>query len=224
MTGTIEVVAANSTGITTQATVDQYAARHMASEHDQQVAIITSTRNVPGVSDGPDGTQVWTVRAGTDWHNGHLDVIAFLPSTLTIRQGDTVVWYVDHNAPHTVSFRGDDGVSVDFIQLQLPNGTILTSEQMMQQGPPPPPTGPGDPSQMPRLVVGPGAMPYKASPTHNGHSTYNSGLFGLHLNEPVVPGAPSTWALAFDVPGTYRYLCTLHEALGMEGTVTVLPR
>ena len=37
----------------------------------------------------------------------------------------------------------------------------------------------------------------------------------------VAPG--QVYRHRFDVPGTYRYICTHHEALGMSGTITVTP-
>jgi plastocyanin len=32
------------------------------------------------------------------------------------------------------------------------------------------------------------------------------------------------WGLTFNTPGTFEYLCALHEHTGMKGSVTVLPR
>ncbi|MBM2810256.1 MAG: rus [Chloroflexi bacterium] len=220
MTGTVLVAASGP--LTTQATIDQAVATHMSAVHDAQASLINSMRNTAGVADGPNGTQVWTARAGTEWHNGHLDIMAFMPSDVTIRQGDTVVWYADQNAPHTVTFKGDDNVLTDFIMVQMADGSMMSMDMMA--GPPPPAAGPPDLATMPRFVVGPGTQPIKASPTHDGHSTYNSGLFGLHGNAPVGPGAPNTWSLTFDVPGAYQYTCVLHESLGMKGSVVVLPR
>jgi plastocyanin len=40
-------------------------------------------------------------------------------------------------------------------------------------------------------------------------------------SDPVPPG--ETYRHHFDVAGTYRYVCSPHEGLGMAGTVTVLP-
>lgn len=221
MTGSVQVVAAGAAGISTQAAVDGLAATHMAAVHDRQIAQIYATRNTAGVSDGPAGTQISTVRAGTEWKGGHLDVLAFLPEDVTVRQGDTIVWYVDQNVPHTVTFVSEGATKPDFVLIQLPDGTILTPEQA---GPPPPPPdpslGPPDPSLLPRLVIGPAAVPFNAAPTFNGTGLFNSGLIGFHANEPL--GSP-TWALTFDAPGTYHYHCALHEQLGMVGTVTVLP-
>ena len=61
-------------------------------------------------------------------------------------------------------------------------------------------------------------------PTYDGRSFYNSGLLG----DPVLwtDGVPlsNTWALTFNTPGSFEYICVLHDALGMKGTITVLPR
>lgn len=34
----------------------------------------------------------------------------------------------------------------------------------------------------------------------------------------------TSWALTFDTPGVYEYICALHHELGMKGTITVVPR
>lgn len=36
--------------------------------------------------------------------------------------------------------------------------------------------------------------------------------------------AESTWALTFDRPGTFEYICAIHRDVGMVGTVVVQPR
>jgi len=46
-------------------------------------------------------------------------------------------------------------------------------------------------------------------------SFFNSGLLGEHPGV-TVPLA-KVWALTFDVPGEFEYLCVLHDPLGMEG-------
>ncbi|MBM2810255.1 MAG: rus [Chloroflexi bacterium] len=225
MNGVVEVVEAGASGLTNQAAVDAFAANHMTNVHEPQLALIMATRNTAEQSPLPDGSSLWAVRAGTDWKNGHLDVEAFMPEDLTVRQGDTVLWNVDQNVPHTVTFVGQGAARPDFILIQLPDGTMMSFDP---SGPPPEmPPGPVDPSQMPRFILGPAAIPGRASPVHNGVGLYNSGLIGFDSNEPLAPpGSPATatWSLSFGAPGTYDYVCLLHEQLGMKGTVTVLPR
>jgi plastocyanin len=49
-------------------------------------------------------------------------------------------------------------------------------------------------------------LPPRAKPFHSGE---------------IAPG--KTWRMSFSVPGTYKYVCTLHEDHGMTGTVIVKP-
>lgn len=195
MSGAIEVVPSGTAGITTQAAVDGLAARHMAEVHDAQVAVIMATRNDPRPIEATGGSTLWFVRTGTDWRGGHLDVNAYMPAELTIRRGDTVVWYIDHRIPHTVTF--------------VPEGSE-----------PPPPFDPAPALDgTPRLVYGPGAMPARPGPVHNPAEFFNSGIFGDFGNQTL--GGAGAWALTFDTPGTYEYFCYLHGPLGMRGTITV---
>ena len=34
----------------------------------------------------------------------------------------------------------------------------------------------------------------------------------------------TAWSLTFVTPGTFEYVCGVHEELGMKGTITVVPR
>lgn len=217
MTGVIEVVEAGSAGIMTQTDVRSIAA-HMAAVHDAEIAKIYAERNAAGWAAGPNGNSIWFVRAGTDWKYGHLDILGFLPDNLEVWQGDTVVWTVDHGAPHTVTFPVEGAAPPDTILIQLPDGTTLSPSEA---GPPPGPGGPPpDPSLPPRLVLGPGFVPAGA-PVYDGVSFANSGIFGYDGNTPL---GSQSWALTFGAPGTYQYICLLHDLLGMTGTITVLPR
>jgi plastocyanin len=194
MNGVIDVVQPGTPGITTQAAVDDLAARHMAQVHDAQVAAIMATRQDPRPLEDTNGT-TWFVRSGTDWRAGHLDVLGFMPQDLTVRRGDTVVWYVDHRIPHTVTF-------------------VPAGEE------PPPPLKPGlSPDGTPRLVYDIGAEMVRPGPVHDPTKFFNSGLFG-DVNNQVLGGA-GAWSLTFDTPGTYEYFCYLHAPMGMVGTITV---
>ncbi len=222
MTGTVEVVPPGSASVTSQAAVDAAAATHFAQQHAGEVAEIYATRNAPTRVEGPRGTQITMVRAGTDARWGHLDIEAFMPDNVTIQQGDTVIWYVDHVQPHTVTFMPTDGrPTPDFVLIQLPDGQMV---------PPPPPDEPPppeflaameNPETAPRLVLGPAAM-RTSDPVHDGRSLYSSGLIGEHpyVDVPM----EKSWGLTFNTPGTYEYICFLHEPIGMKGSVTVLPR
>ncbi len=221
MTGTVEVVAAGAPGITAQSAVDAAAAVHYAQDHAGQVAEIYATRNAPTRIEGPRGTNITMVRAGTDVRWGHVDIEAFMPDNVTVQQGDTVVWYVDHVQPHTVTFHPTDGSHPDFILIQLPDG------RMIQPPPPDVPPPPeflemmANPELAPRLVFGPAAL-RTSDPVHDGRSLYSSGMIGEHplLDIPM----QKAWGLTFNAAGTFEYMCALHEQIGMKGIVTVLPR
>jgi plastocyanin len=220
MDGYVEVVAPGSSGITTQAAVDEFAAAHLARDHAEEIAKIMATRNRAVRLDGSDGTNIWFVRAGTNERRGHVDIQAFLPDSLAVMQGDTVVWYVDHSQPHTVTFAGP-GERVDLVSIQLPDGRTVPAPA---PGQPPPPdilAALADPSVQPRLVLT-GGVPNRPGPVHDGESTYNSGLIGEHLL--VTYPMEKTWALTFGTPGVYPYVCALHEPQGMKGTITVVAR
>lgn len=221
MDGTVEVVAPGSSGITTQAAVDQYAATHLGDTHAAQIAELMAMASRSERHDGPGGASTWVVRAGINWRRGHVDLQAFFPNTLTIREGDTVVWYVDHVQPHTVTFPPAAGPHPEFVAVQLPDGSLLPAPEPDQ---PPPPEIIAlfmDPTSQPRIVY-PGATASRSGPVHDGRGLYNSGFIGEH---PAIPyPIDKSWALTFGAPGTYRYVCLLHEPQGMEGTITVLPR
>ncbi len=221
MDGYVEVVAPGAAGITTQAAVDEFAASHLAREHAADAAQIIASRGRANRLDGPDGTSVWFVRAGTNERRGHLDIQAFLPDTLAVSQGDTVVWYVDHVQPHTVTFHPTDGPRLPFAAIQLPDGQLLSAPAPGQEPPPEVLEAFADPPTAPRIVMV-GALPTRPSPVHEGRGGYSSGLIGEH---PLVTyPMEKTWALTFGAPGVYQYDCELHEQIGMKGTITVLPR
>ena len=62
------------------------------------------------------------------------------------------------------------------------------------------------------------ATPTKPAGVYDPQQVFNSGRIGSNRPE------GNTWALTFDVPGTFEYFCGIHRELGMKGTITVLPR
>jgi plastocyanin len=221
MVATVEVVAPGTAGITSQAAVDQSATTHMAAVHDRQVAEIMATRNRAERSDSVDGTSIWSVRAGTNWRWGHLDILAFLPDQVTVNQGDTVLWYVDHSLPHSVTFQPVGAPPVDFVSIQLPDGTLVSPPAPGEEPPPELLAMLADPNVTPRLVFT-GATPLRPSPAFDGSNAFNSGIIGEFAGTSIP--MDKTWALTFDTPGTFDYVCVIHEPMGMKGTITVLPR
>ena len=126
----------------------------------------------------------------------------FYPTTLTVNEGDTVVWVSSTPEPHTVTFLKAGEASPPFIVPENSTGT-------------------------PRLIFNPlGAFPFPAgNNTYAGSGYYNSGLMDQE------PNSPKEYRLTFTKAGTYQYLCLLHgsataagEYMGMVGTVVVKPR
>jgi plastocyanin len=220
MLAAVEVVAPGSPGITSQAVVDQYAATHLTAVHGPEVAEMMVTRNRAERSESRDGASIWAVRAGTNWRWGHLDLLAFLPDDLTIRQGETVLWYVDHALPHTVTFQPVDGPPLEFVSVQLADGTMVRAPGLGEAPSPELLALLMDPAASPRIVFT-GAAAARPSPTHDGRSGYNSGFIGEWVGTPLP--MDKTWALTFTTPGTFAYTCVIHEPMGMKGTITVLP-
>ena len=73
---------------------------------------------------------------------------------------------------------------------------------------------------MPLFIVNPKvARPTVPSRTYDPSQYYNSAQIGLNQQ---VRG--TTWALTFDKPGVYEYVCALHHEMGMKGTITVVAR
>jgi plastocyanin len=220
MDGYVDVVPPGTAGITSQAVVDQFAATHYADDHAADADQIMSTRSKPDSDSAPGDATMWFVRAGTNERRGHMDLNAFLPDSLTVAQGDTVVWYTDHEIPHTVTFPAP-GTHPELLAVQLPDGRMLPAPT---PGEPPPPDvleALRDPASAPRLVFV-GGVETRPSPLYDGTSLYNSGFIGEH---PLVTyPTERTWALTFDTPGVYQYVCLLHEATGMKATITVQPR
>jgi plastocyanin len=113
---------------------------------------------------------------------------------VTINVGDTVEWEQDDpETPHTVTFPGD-GAAPEFILVE------------------------GQPPQV-KLIVNPVALAPAGGSIYSGTVLANSGFMpGVDSPQP----GPRTYALTFDKPGTYNYLCVIHGSIGMVGSVTVV--
>jgi plastocyanin len=137
---------------------------------------------------------VWAISMDTP-NSPHAALQRFFPQNLTIQVGDTIRWTNPAlTEPHTVTFRA---------------GTPREPEFQ----PVPQPSGP------PRLVANQRVFaPVVPASPYDGQSYANSGFLG--------EGIPfgREFSLTFGQPGTYQYVCVLHEDLGMSGFVTVTPR
>jgi len=173
--------------------------------------------------DNHDGTTTWYVTPGAQSSDRKVAVLEFLPQNVSIKSGDRVVWRMrESNEPHTVTFPNDLGT--DQVPLcNAANGAPDSPAFPVKF----PPAGPSD------FGCAPGTGPVEFEfGGGNGVSTVSSpatvsdsGLMGSRRLARSY-GLPKTavltkWTVSFTgaTPGTYTYVCQIHE--GMAGTVTV---
>jgi LPXTG-motif cell wall-anchored protein len=146
----------------------------------------------PATSAGANGT-VHQVRMG--YGDGTMAWLRFGPADITVNAGDTVEWTEgDVETPHTVTFVSG-GTEPEF---------ALTENQA---------SGP------PKIVLNPEVVNPAGGSTYSGTGYFSSGVI---WGTKVPMSGPRTYSLTFDKPGTYPYVCALHDTVGMKGTVTVL--
>jgi plastocyanin len=103
MSGTVSVLdepegdAPQQAEVTSEA--DEQRAEYLAEGRD---ALTELQDSEPESAPGPNETTVWQVVAG--FSTDHTDVRAFVPDSIEIEPGDTVVWVNQATEPHTVTF------------------------------------------------------------------------------------------------------------------------
>jgi plastocyanin len=137
----------------------------------------------------PSNSATAAIAAGVQ--SGPVDVLRFMPERVIVGEGDSLsfVWRTQ-GTPHTVTFLGGQP----------------TPDVIMPQ---PQANGP------PKLQINPAVLAPAGNPQNwNGASLLHSGF-----RQPL-PGQPNPeFTVHFQNPGTYDYVCLLHE--GMVGTVIV---
>jgi plastocyanin len=194
MVGEVVVEAANAVDLPTQAEIDAQAAAEAAPliEMAEVTRVATTDPEMVRSDLGPGGTTFWYVPSGQFGPDPRVEIFDFFPKDITIKSGDTVIWT-------STSFH-----QVAFFPGQPAPEFIIPQEQA------------GGP---PLLIINPAvAFPAKPAGEYDGTQPFSSGLIGLPLA--ASPGG-NTFALTFSEPGMYEYVCALHRALGMRGTVTV---
>jgi plastocyanin len=123
-------------------------------------------------------------------------VMRFLRDTTVVRVGDTVEWTnVGPIVPHTVTFG---------IEPPTPTLVMLPSAGVTM-----------DSDGARHAVIG--------SPTDNVNSGFLIAAPQERVGLPQSPQTVTRFRVTFTSPGTYNYICALHDDLGMIGTVTVIP-
>ena len=123
-------------------------------------------------------------------------VMRFLRGTTDVHVGDTVEWTnLDPVTPHTVTF----GIEPAEADLVPPSANVTR-----------------DSDGALHAVIG--------SPADNVHSGFVLAAPQERAGLAQSPLGVTRFRVTFTVPGTFRYICALHDDLGMVGTVIVHPR
>jgi len=194
MIGEVVVEPATATGLPTQADVDAEAEAERAPLLAMAETLRSQTTSTDGVRSEPgaNGTTIWYVPAGQTGPDPRVEIYDFFPKDLTIKKGDTVIW--TSTFFHEVSFFPGEPAPEFILPEEQPNGPPL-------------------------LVINPEvAFRNKPAGEYDGTEAFGSGLMGLPIADN--PGG-TTFALTFSEPGTHEYVCGVHRALGMKGTITV---
>jgi plastocyanin len=193
MKGKIVVQPAGSPYPYTQEQIDAEATRLLAADMESALQAEPKIQNI-SPRRGANGTTIWGVKLG--YGNGQMSWMRFIPENLTIHAGDTIEWIRgEAETPHTVTFlSGSDEPELVLVEPQ-------------QNG-------------QPKLVLNPIVWLPAGNKVYSGEGYFNSGfIWGKMV---PMPG-PANYTLSFDTPGTYDYLCVLHDFMGMKGRITVLP-
>ena len=210
MTGTVHVLPTSATLPFTQADYDNEA-------EEQAREIINAKGIIPRVSrdDFHPGQVAQVITGGglvaTGGGKSYLAIMRFMPSQITVHVGDTVEWTNFNPAePHTVTFGVEPLVPTAMLGTTTdPDGAISGAL---------PNTITND---FPRADGGP-----SCSAAPNCANTFNPGFITAAAQD--VTGAPQTSSITrtrvtFTQPGTYNYICAIHDELGMKGEVDVIP-
>jgi plastocyanin len=173
------------------AAVDNQAA--IDARRTSQVNSDLATKAIPAIMSNVGELQTEGSSAGiaAGVQNGLVDVQRFFPQRTTIKAGDSVTWiWKTEDTPHTVTFLA--GQPAPDIILPQPQAN----------GPP-------------KLQLNPQMLaPAGNALKWDGGTYLNSGFL-----QPM-PGQPTpAFSVTFVQPGSYDYLCLLHE--GMVGTIVV---
>jgi plastocyanin len=205
MKGTV-TVAPTGTNIPSSARQDKRGARQMHRAAKQAIkldrVLTKATDNHHGRHHHHSRKPAWgsksaNVVAGDGTKS--FSLLGFYPKNLTVRAGSSVTWHwLGDNEIHTVTI-GPDSVleELDEALIGPPPSFILDPEGALPTDPPGGPT-----------------------PVHN-PTSHGEGLTGSGVISDNPGGTPNTFTATFDTPGTYHYVCLIHD--GMEGWVTVLP-
>jgi plastocyanin len=213
MSGKLKVVAADG-AVPSSAAVDASIAKQV--KHDLAGAWIADRKaNRDAVTQNKDGSKTLHVTAGISSPDGRVALLEYFPRNLDAKPGDKVVFTPKSpNEPHTVTFPGDLGTEmIPYCE----DGSVD-----IPFGPPAFNCNGGPPDEI--EFGGGNGVSLVTAPGPTG-SVSDSGIIGPQQLTQRIGASPTdilnTWtiSLAGAAPGTYTYVCQIHD--GMESTITV---
>ena len=139
------------------------------------------------------GQQTYTVLVGADDPSVGANLDAYFPAVVHIHAGDTVNWKLNSKELHNVAFLA--GGKTPLFAIPLPGGQ------------------PGEMMLNPQAAFP--AMPKDGM--YDGSTFASSGVMGL------AQGQLQDFNLTFTTPGTYNYLCIIHNDEKMAASIIVDP-
>jgi plastocyanin len=191
MVGTIEVAPASAADIPDQAEID----RRARAEMDHLMAMIAMAKeqtNAVRSQPGPKGSTLWFVRAGAY----ELDSGEHLGLSFDFLPKDLTI-----KAGDTVIWEAVDAHTITFIPAPPAPEIFIIKPQA---------------DAYPQLIRNPKVFrSAKPAAVYDQAQHFNSGPIGQTTRN------GTSWALTFDTPGVYEYICALHHEMGMKGTIIV---
>jgi plastocyanin len=158
-------------------------------EEAQEAAETAEQERLAAGEEVADGVS-WQVGVGVD--TPHAQVLTFMPASLEIESGDSVVFWNSERDFHNVVFTPEGRDAPPFPIIKPVEGRagfrLLINPDAQRETPPPANFGPDD--------------------------FFSSGMMGITLPRLY-------YEVTFTQPGTYRYACTIHALAGMAGVIEV---
>ncbi|HEY3841154.1 MAG TPA: plastocyanin/azurin family copper-binding protein [Bryobacteraceae bacterium] len=165
-----------------------------------QVQLLSDASRLQGSGTPADGTNGNDVAAGvgevlttTGAGSQTASLMRFLRNTLVVRVGDTVEWT---NLDPSINHTVSFGVEP--LDPRPPSGNVMPTSDGARQA-----------------VI--------SSPTDNVNSGFLSPAPQDRANLAQSPPGITRFRVTFTSPGTFNYICAVHDQLGMKGTVIVHP-
>jgi plastocyanin len=148
------------------------------------------------------GPRTWQVTVGVQTSDGAISGMAFTPSAVYVKAGDTIVWTVGSKEIHTVAFGTPPADTDNEAAEGIPVPLLSIFEEQEE-----------------RFATPAGGSSFDGAPT----SYYNSGIMTTEPAASGFPGAIQHYALTINAPvGDYTFYCLVHGPM-MSQIVHVIP-